>query len=737
MDDKLKQEILSELDDFLLDNGVQKKKALKELDRLIQQDLSYNQILSSIKKNSLKNKQETVHHSSHVLDLRAKPNVEPEPVKIVPKPKKVRKIKFDFGGRLFVFAIIAAVILLPIRGLVLVGQIQDDKDRLLNFGRAGLIDLQSGVKAASENSYSQASVDFDQALYNFNQAESVLNNYHSWIVEIAKPLAISSNLLKVATNISEAASMLNQDILNQSNPTEYIYVINSQIKQTLPYLQAANDDLQDISGSSLPDSYQDYFASLKNYLPETLENLNHLQEIFTALENLLGHQTEKRYLVLFQNNNELRATGGFIASLAVFDVYQGKVTNLSIPQGGTYDLEAGQIVKYKAPQALSLINPYFNIWDANWWPDFQKSAKKIIWQYENALNSSSVDGAIAINAHVLQELLKVLGPIEMTEYNLTVTADNIFSVLQEGDKVLIVDLVPKVLDKLLKFENQQSAIVSIFAKMLSSKDIQIYAKDETLQNQMDNFGWAGKIYTNDRDYLYVVNTNIAGGKTDNDIYQTIEHQAEINQWGEIIDTVTITRTNRGQTDNPLAGYEGGNMSYVRIYVPEGSEFLEASGFDKLPESYFKSAEGYVQTDPDVAYDETNKIVDTTSNTEVYNSLGKTVFANWLGLLSGETKTVSVKYKLPFKLNLGDPLTTDWWQKLYKKDLHLDDYSLLVQSQSGNHHTIFNSAVFMPDNFKIIWNTSLDLDQMSVNNNLASYSADLDRDQYFGIILAGK
>ncbi|MCD4760623.1 DUF4012 domain-containing protein [bacterium] len=811
--EELKKDLVDDFEQFLFEENIndevsqqQKKKALDELDKLIKQDLSYTQILSTVKKetkNDIAGVEETqpkqffveetdsISSSEHVLDLRnSEGPVEKRKEKGTSKferykspwtkvsqklsqvnlqqpklsyPNKINNL-FDFsfqlpglglkgiGSRIAVFALIMTIILLPIRGLVLYGQVQDDKDKILGLGQQGLISLQSGVISASENSYQTAQADFEEALENFNQAQEVLNEYHQWMLNtstlmpvVGKPVSLSRNMLTIATNISEAAAILNRKIQAQENPTEYLITINQQIEETLPYLESAQKDLDGFSTGLLPVNLQPYFSSLKVYLPETIESLDNLNDILIVMIDLLGHDAEKRYLVLFQNDNELRPTGGFIGSFAMFDVFQGKIVNLEIPRGGTYDLEAGQAIKIKAPQALSLINTYFNIWDANWWYDFPTSAEKITDLFQDS-GESSVNGVIAINADVLKKLLEVLGPVILEDYNLTITSANVIDVLQEEvelnynkeenqPKAVIADLVPVILEELLSNTTKQKEIITVFAKTLASKDIQIYSKDQELQQKIRDFGWSGQMVQSDRDYLAVINTNIGGGKTDNDVYQTIDHQSDIQANGEIINTVRITRINKGGIDNPLAGLNGGNVSYLRVHVPLGSQFIEGIGFDQEPFSYIIQDKD-AQTDSDIAKEE-DKMIDNESGVQIYASLDKTVFANWITLKPGETKTISVKYKLPFKLDLGDPLINDWWRKVFRKNLNLDNYNLVVQSQSGDKNTIFGSSVLLPDNIKVVWNNSSDDSAMNITDNLVTYDKELIGDQYFGFIVATK
>jgi len=819
---KLKQELIADLDEFLLEEvdlegrPSGRAKALAELDKLIRQDLPYGQILSTIKQETkqtvLEKPEETDAqsasgdkfgasrsdsiHSDYILNLRAQAKTAPVKPKIVEKnawqrfKEKVKKDKVKENqtsketdkaqtaefyipemppasrqfiwpesntrilvARLSVFIIILFLVLLPIRGLSLFGKFLGDKDKILGLGQNGLLDLQAGVISASGNSYESAQTDFEESLKSFQEARDILGTYDKWLVKtaglmpiIGKPLSLSQDMLLVATNISEAATILNQKLQTQANPTQYLSVIDEQINATLPYLEDANKKLKGISTALLPDQLRPYFDSLKVYLPKTVENLRNLDEMFGALSEFLGHNSEKRYLVLFQNNNELRPTGGFIGSFALIDLYQGKIVGMEIPKGGTYDLSAGQVVKLKAPTALSRINPNFNIWDANWWYDFPKSAKKITDFYETA-GGSSVDGVVAINAQVLKDLLVVTGPITLDKYNLTITSENIFDRLQEEvelnydkeantPKAVIADLVPVVLEKILANTSKQKDIVSVFAKSLSSKDIQIYSSQEDLESKIDSFGWSGKSLSNDRDYLAVINTNIGGGKTDNEVYQEIDHKAEIGANGEVINTVRLTRTNSGSVDNIFAGTGGSNTSYVRFYVPLGSQFVEGLGFDMVPDNYFINDAG-AKLDADILQEEKNKMTDEASGVEVYNSLDKGVMAGWMTIKPGETKTVLIKYKLPFKLELRDPLVNSWRDKLFTGGWKLDNYSLLVQSQSGQQNSIFNSSVILPSGTKVIWNNASDKQDMNVVDNLITYKQVLNRDHYFGFILATK
>lgn len=853
---KIKQDILAELDSFLLENANEapavslaidhaRVKALKELDRLIKQDLSASEILTRLKSrsenkvlsNNVELKVSDFYSSIHVVDLRhdypksveqkssfldkllnkkksrqvnqativekKQEIISPEPAKVlnseslesietiapvekivsieqptiplkvadtmeqpIASPEPVvyeqptseieefeQKINISTNYRLAfkktaLIAIITSIILLPVQGIVFVGKWQSDKDRLLNYGQSGFLAFKSGIIKASSNSYHEADVDFANALKDFDSAKSILNKYDAQFLNLGDKLPVvgntfksGENILEITSSLSQAAQIINQKREQSSDLTDYIVVLNQQLDELLPLLDDTNKRLDKIFG--VPDDLKIELKNLQADLQPILLNLHQLKTITLTLENLLGSEKEQRYLLLFQNNNEIRAAGGFIGSYALLDVNKGKIVQMEIPKGGTYDLTAGQKKLWRSPQALAIVNFTFNIWDANWWPDFPTSAKKITKLFaENS--GSSVDGVIAINATVLHKLLRLTGPIDFPEYGVELSADNVIDVLQaeiEGKrneanpKTIISDLAPKVLEKIFSSNNKPEDMFVLLAEILQNKDLQIYSTDQNIDKKISDLGWRGELMETDRDYLWVVNTNIAGGKTDLHVNQLIEHEALVNENGEVTNTVKVTRSHDGSIDNPFLGLEGSNVSYLRFFVPEGSKLISASGFDTVPEHYFPDNKQY-DVDPDLLKEET-KLIDKDSKTEIFSSLNRTVFANWQMLKPGETKTVTITYKLPFSLDLGNKLTNDWKKIFLASSRHFDRYSLLVQSQSGQAHTILDSKVIFLSDSKIIWQAASAKNNVHVQDNKTHFNQTLDRDQYFGVVMTSE
>jgi hypothetical protein len=218
----------------------------------------------------------------------------------------------------------------------------------------------------------------------------------------------------------------------------------------------------------------------------------------------------------------------------------------------------------------------------------------------------------------------------------------------------------------------------------------------------------------------VVNTNIRGGKTDGVIKEKIYHQAEIQKDGSIINQVSIIRTHQGQRGDYFTGAR--NDNYLRIYVPQGSTLLEASGDFIIPTpGNFRAVTQGAVVDEDLIRIEKKPLIDEVSGTRITQEFGKTCFANWVQIEPGETATVVFKYKLPFKIT-----------NLHRSQIGL--YSLLWQKQSGTQAEI-ESQLILPENYQIAWHYPKDL--VTQNKRSIRFKSILDRDKIWAAGIASE
>lgn len=635
------------------------------------------------------------------------------------------------------FAVVSALCVTPLGTLALLQRVSTARNQIETISTEATHQLSQAASSSSQLDFMGAVTSFDSAATNFRDAHDQLVSINEALTPLLRALPNNGNQFSSAENILIAGEQLAAagadvatafGVLEQyteqsslaSSSTDLLVTAHSAFRPAVPRLERAAIAFNAIDLDTVPADYRAEIETAQAVVPVVAQSLDELLSLSETLLMMLGHDEPKRYLVLFQNNRELRATGGFIGSFAVVDINQGKVSAIEIPGGGPYDLAGAFKERIISPQPMHLVNSRWQLQDANWWPDFPTSAKKIQWFYRKS-GGSSVDGVITLTPDVIEQMLTITGPISLPEYDVTVTADNFYEITQtqaerkyddtRESKKFIADLTPKLLNKLFALDLHNFVpVLQIVYTALSEKDILLYFNDVFLQNELAQRGWTGEVKTTSGDYVMVVDTNIGGGKTDAAITETIEHQADIQADGSVIDTVTITRTHTGASGDVFADVN--NVDYVRLYTPAGSTLLSATGFTQPdPALFLPVMDGY-EHDIDLETISGDILIDEASQTRINQEFGKTVFGNWLQTEPGKTSKAVLQYRLPFTVKpqgLFQPATR---------------YSLLVQKQAGSFDPLVITKVIYPSDYQVLW---------SYPNTAGSLHQALQNDSFTGLV----
>ncbi len=359
-----------------------------------------------------------------------------------------------------------------------------------------------------------------------------------------------------------------------------------------------------------------------------------------------------KYLVLFQNNAELRPTGGFIGSFAIIEFSDYKIKNINF-NTNIYKLDRIFTSEHFIPPPEPLRTISGGKWalrDSNFAVSYPEAAQKIQWFYEEE-SAERIDGVIAINASVIQDILKITGPIAMPKYNTTITASNFYEELANKiekeyfldptnveinePKSILKEMMPQVFDKAMNFSKIK--LSQLLYKEIEQKQILFYSDDSGIEKAILGENWGGEVPSTSGDYLYVNNANIAeeiagdivGGKSSINIKESIDYKvAEVDNL--LIADLKLTRSHAGTYTWP----DGVNRNFSRVLVPNGAVLKGAqlNGRDFLSE---------VQTGKEA---------------------GKAVFSFWTQTSPGTSNIVELTYALPISNK---------------------NYSLLVQKQPGN------------------------------------------------------
>jgi hypothetical protein len=313
------------------------------------------------------------------------------------------------------------------------------------------------------------------------------------------------------------------------------------------------------------------------------------QEVSVLASNLpsiLGLGTNKNYLILFENNMELRPTGGFIGSYGIANFGGGKLNGLTVNDIYSAD---GQLKGHIEPPApiknyLGEANWWFR--DSNWDPDFPTSAERSEW-FLNKEMDQQVDGVIAIDLQPIKNILSYTGPIFLPDYNLTISSDNLYEKTQEEAQAnsfpgsrqkesFLTALSRTMITEISKMDPKDRILVlRAFYESLVGRHVQIYLHDQDSAMAINKLGWDGKIQTYScgdtcySDFFGDVEANVGVNKSNYFVKRRIDFKVNVDSQ-KITRQLTINLQNSA---NPALEASGVYKSYLRVMIPQNAEVL--------------------------------------------------------------------------------------------------------------------------------------------------------------------
>jgi len=430
-------------------------------------------------------------------------------------------------------------------------------------------------------------------------------------------------------------------------------------------LKKAQEEIDQINLSKYPQilfgmKIKENLQTLVKTIDEGTQMVTEVKPLVKYLKPLLGYPDEKRYLLLFQNDAELRPTGGFLTAYAILSVYKGNFKPLGSFDIYTLDAKFGN--RLPPPEPIKKYHKnvfYWYLRDMNLSPDFKEFIQTFWPNYKKA-GGQDVDGIIAVDTKFLVDLLRVLGPIGVADwgkfsaendprcncpqvfYELESQISKPVGTLRTERKAVLGPLMHSILLNVMQSPRKKwPEFFNIAFKNIQEKHILFYFFNEELQKTIEFLNAGGRIKDYDGDYFHINDCNFAGAKSNMFIRVNVNQEIKVESNGEVIKTVTVDYKNPAPPSN--CNLEAGELclnglyrNWVRVYVPKGSELLEVKGSEV--------------------------------EAKTYEELGKTVFEAFYGdkaPLRPQGKAQLVfKYKLPFKAS--------------------KEYRLLIQKQPGTY-----------------------------------------------------
>jgi len=453
-------------------------------------------------------------------------------------------------------------------------------------------------------------------------------------------------------NISEVFSL---DTIDLANAAKAYLEVHDNIISSINHLESAAKLSENLHTSIMPGAVQETVKNLQQNLASSLKIISQYKPYLEILPYFLGSPEAQEVLFLLQNPDELRPTGGFIGTFGRLTINKGVIQQFFTDDIYNVDVHVLGREQEVPPEPIQKYTnvEYWYLRDANWSPDFPTSAQKVIELYEYESSEQGIDSVIAINPFLVQEILRITGPIEVDD--ILFDENNLIDKIQfrveqefldiglvdEERKVVINNLAQALKERIFRMSKDEfKAFLLSFQQALDRKEILVYTRDPVVQDLIISSGWGGQIVSTDSDYLFIVDANLGALKTDRLVDRSRNYTLTEQDDGRWLARLEIRYKNNGFFDYRTTRYR----TYTRIYVPLGSEFHNSSGF--------------VTTDKSVDY------VDPI----IYSEFGKTVFAGFLSIEPGQERFAVIEYLLPRKIS-----------ESIEQDLK---YDLYVQKQPG-------------------------------------------------------
>ena len=495
---------------------------------------------------------------------------------------------------------------------------------------------------------------------------------------LSKSLLRSSSILSeidTATSGRFKGSFSELSDIDRQTILSIIYQSAPELNGLKANLQLSLDNINKLHRISLLFPVNKQINDFKAQLQSAKDAMDKLVPLVQLLPALTGYPEESNFLVILQNNDELRPTGGFIGTIGLMTVKDAKPDNIITED--VYHLDMPCVDKLfvtpPAPISKYMGVKYWWLRDANWSPDFPTSAKQIETMFlsESACanrTNAKPTAIMAINPDLIGDLLKLVGPIVVEGE--TYDSTNFQPLLQYNVEIAYVEkditswnrkniinaVVAELEKRLINLPSGQwPEVFSILQDNITKKNLQIYFANESWQKIASELNLTGEIYNTAKDYLMVVDANLAAFKSDSVMDKLIEYSVS-NSADGLISHIKLDYQHNGGFDWRTTRYR----SYTRIYAPFGSRLISSS-----------ELADFAMTDD--------------------QALNKTVFGFFWTIEPGQSKSVTLSYKLP-------------------KYITTENYELYFQKQSGSRLKEFTFTKDLGVKNVYKWSGPLEQDQ---------------------------
>ena len=290
----------------------------------------------------------------------------------------------------------------------------------------------------------------------------------------------------------------------------------------------------------------------------------------------LGGDGPRRYLVLSQNPDEPRPTGGFIGTYGLLTAREGRVSLARYASIESWYLARTRAVvtASRAPRALRLPQPpvaqtLANVNATADWPHAARLARRL-WRRGG---ETPVDGVVSFTPDLVARVLAVLGPVRVPGYGPAVTSHDVVARLDRythrparargADRKRFVALLAERLTRRMSATTRRwPALARALAVGLGAREGMAWSSDRPVQRALAERGWAGTLPAVRGDFFYDAEFSYPA-KNGRELRRTYGHDVELRADGSARVATTVQIRNANRLGYPLS-------TYATLYGPTGA-----------------------------------------------------------------------------------------------------------------------------------------------------------------------
>ncbi len=499
----------------------------------------------------------------------------------------------------------------------------------------------------------------------------------------------------------------------------------------------AYTSVSELSSNNNPHNLSKAYTSLKTFLSEYEKDKDLLplslsskldplvsfsEDTLLTWPDILGFNGQRTYLILFQNNMELRPGGGFIGSYGLLSLSNGKINDFKVHD--VYDAD-GQLKKHiEPPFAVRRYLPqvHWYLRDSNFDVDFSRGAIASAMLLDEE-TSQKVDGVIGVDINFVKNLLSIIGPVNVPDYNETVTDQNLFQLTESHaeknffpgstqKKDFLSSLFNAIQQKISSGKFSYLNLSEALINSVGQKHLLFAFNESNIQDVFSVNGLSSSIDEtrpvedgNINDFIGINEANLGANKVNFFVDRSVLDSIKIGDDGIIKGSLNITYKNKSDGTWPGGDYK----NYLRVILPKGST-LASIRINGKSQKIVNAV-----TDPSL-YEAKNFKVPSGIEVEKLDEGDKTIFGFLVTVKMGETQSVQVDYSEGTVYKLTDNFT----------------YNLRILKQPGTEVYPFSLGVNYPSSFAPVNDSAFKTTASGI-----SYTTNLEGDKDLSVIFGSR